>query len=521
MTDMKNIICKLTLGVLVFSAVVACDLDVYPRGSITYNPGDPIITNDEDLASFEANIMSCMRSLTYGVYDYASDIQMDYFNAAIDFGNNVGGIHRSDNSFTASCGEVESYWANMYSAIKNYNVFLEGSIDAWQVVTNTALWKKARGEAYFGRAYAYQCLARHFGNAYNSNTADSDLCVPLVLIYDQNARPARNTVKEVYDQVKADLDSAYYYLADIDGTVRSTRPTVDAVKAMYARYYLDTQNWGNAAYYASDLIESGTYTLCTNNTTSFRNEWIYDSGTEPIVQFYASMSEGSGGHSYYYSVNSMAGNTYTQEYYMPTKEFYDSFDSGDIRRSEWFGTSHPGYSNLTIKSYHNGQYYNETPSNPDYWVFSKYKGNPSYISGNYPNSAQARKLVTIAEMYLIAAEAYYNNGETSTAKTYLNALQSARGATSTNATLDYIKKEWYKETCGQGLRLTCLKRWGDGFDGRTPQDGAKNIVMTGSDYDQKYLVAGAYQFVWPIPSYEMQVNPNLVQNPGYADLDEE
>lgn len=517
---MKNIICKLTLGVLVFSTAVACDLDVYPKGSITYNPGDPIITNDEDLVSFEANIMYCMRTLTYGVYDYASDIQMDYFNAAVDYGNNGGSIHRSDNSFTASNSEVESYWGNMYIAIKNYNVFLEGSIDAREVVTDTLFWKQARGEAYFARAYAYQCLVRHFANAYNSATADSDLGVPLVLVYDQNARPARSSVKEVYDQVKADLDSAYYYLEDVEGTVRSTRPTVDAVKAQYARYYLDIKDWGNAAYYATDVINTGTYTLCRNTSNNFRNEWINDTGSEPIVQFYASMSEGTGGHSYYYSVNSMAGNTYTQEYYIPTKEFYDSFETGDIRKTEWFGTTHPSY-NLTIMSYHNGSYYNQTPSSPDYWVFSKYKGNPSYISGNYPTSAQARKLVTIAEMYLIAAEAYYNNGDSGTATTYLKALQSARGASETNATLDNIKKEWYKETCGQGLRMTCLKRWGDGFDGRTPQDGAQNIVMTGSDYDQKYLVAGAYQFVWPIPSYEMQVNSNLVQNPGYADLTDE
>ncbi len=503
-----------------FSMAVACDLDVFPRGSITYSPGDPIITNDEDLAAFEANIMYCMRTVTYGVYDYASDIQMDYFNAAVDYGNNGGSLHRSDNSFTASESNIETYWANMYTAIKNYNVFLEGSIDAREVVSDTLLWKQARGEAYFARAYAYQCLVRHFSRGYISSSADSDLGVPLVLVYDQNARPARNTVKEVYDQIKADLDSAYYYLEEIPGEVRCTRPTVDAVKAMYARYYLDTQNWSNAAYYAIDLIESGTYTLDAGTTNAFRNEWINDAGTEPILQFYASVSEGSGGHSYYYSVNSMAGNSYTQEYYIPTKELYDSYDSGDIRKTEWFGTNHPSYG-LTVMSYHNGQYYNQTPTNPDYWVFSKYKGNPDYISGNYPTSAQARKLVTIAEMYLIAAEASYNNGDSGNARTYLNALQNARKATQTTATLDNIKKEWYRETVGQGVRLTCLKRWGDGFDGRTPQDGAASIVMTGSDYDQKYLVAGDYRFTWPIPAYEMRVNENLVQNPGYADLDDD
>ncbi len=499
------------------STAAACDLDLAPWGSITYNPGDQIITSEADLDGFEANIMAAMRTLTYGVFDYASDIQVDYFNAAVDFGNNGGSIHRSDDSFTADNSEVESVWATCYeSGIKNFNVFLEGSqsvpsdVDSVKVAT-------ARGEAFFGRAYAYMILARHFANTYNSATASTDLCVPLVTVYDQSARPARASVQEVYDQIKADLDSAAYFLANVTPSVRAVRPTIDAVNAMYARYYLDIKDWANAAKYATDLINSGTYVLCSTSD-EFNNEWVYDSGTEDILQYYASMSEGYGAHSYYYSVSSMAGKYYTSEYYIPTKELLDSYTASDLRKAAWFGTYHPGYPTWTIQSYHNGSYYNSNSNSPDYYVFSKYKGNPDYTS-SYPNSAQARKAFAIPEMYLIAAEASFNNGQTTDAKTYLNALQTARGTSATSATLENIKKEWYKETVGQGQRLTCLKRWGDGFSGRTPQSGASNIVMTGTDYDQKFLLSDAYQFVWPVPAYEIKVNDNLVQNPGYADVD--
>ncbi|MCD8312810.1 MAG: RagB/SusD family nutrient uptake outer membrane protein, partial [Bacteroidales bacterium] len=504
---MKNIIYKIALGVSVLGTAVACNLDLEPWGSITWSPGDEVITSEADLDGFEANIMAAMRVLTYGVFDYASDIQMDYFNASVDFGNNGGGIHRSDDSFTASNEEVESVWATCYeSGIKNFNVFLEGSTSVPAEI-DSAKVAHARGEAFFGRAFAYMILARDFGKAYNSSTASTDLCVPIVTVYDQSARPARNTVQEVYDQIKEDLDSAAVLLADVTPEVRADRPTSDAVKAMYARYYLDTKDWANAAKYAAELCDSGTYTLC-NSTSAFNNEWVYDVGTESILQYYASMSEGTGGHSYYYSVSSMAGKYYTHEYYIPTKELVDSYSSSDLRKSSWFGTSHPGYPTYTIMSYHLGTYYNQTPSNPDYYVFSKYKGNPNYTT-SLPDSGQARKALAIPEMYLIAAEAYYNDGQTTEARKYLNALQSSRSATQSSASLDNIQKEWYKETVGQGQRMTCLKRWGEGFDGRTPQNGAKNIVMTGSDYDQKYLTSDAYQFVWPIPAYEMKVNDNL------------
>ncbi|MCD8312687.1 MAG: RagB/SusD family nutrient uptake outer membrane protein, partial [Bacteroidales bacterium] len=508
---------KIALGALVLGTAVACDLNLEPWGSITYNPGDQIITTQADLDGFEANIMAAMRALNYGVFDYASDIEMDYFNAAVDFGNNGGDIHRSDNSFTAGSGEVGSVWATCYeTGIKNFNVFLSGSTSVPDGIDPVKL-AHARGEAFFGRAFAYMILARHFGKAYDPATAGTDLCVPLVTVYDQKARPARATVREIYDQIRSDLDSAAVLLADVTPEVRAVRPTSDAVKAMYARYCLDVKDWANAASYAAELCDSGKYGLC-NSATAFTNEWVYDSGTESILQYYASMSEGTGSHSYYYGVSSMAGKYYTSEYYIPTKELVDSYSSSDLRKAAWFGTSHPGYPTWTIMSYHVGTYYNQTPSNPDYYVFSKYKGNPNYTT-SFPGSAQARKALSIPEMYLIAAEAYFNAGDTVSARKYLNALQSARGTVQTQANLSNIKNEWYKETVGQGLRMSCLKRWGEGFDGRTPQNGARNIVMTGSDYDQKYLTAGDYRFVWPVPAYEMKVNDNLVQNPGYADVD--
>ena len=489
----------------ILAMIASCDMDLVPKGSISYNPGDQIITNQSDLTAYRANILACFRSLEYGDFDVVSDVMADYFNAASDFGNNYGPVHRTDNTFTTGDYNTEDNWEYPYSYIKNFNIFIEGA----KVVPAElkAQADVARGEAFLARAFAYMHLARHFGKAYSPETASTDLCVPLVTVYDQSERPARATVAQVYGQIKSDLDSAAVLLAGVPGEVRSQYPTIDAVNFMYARYYLDTRDYQSAAKYATDVINTGTYTL-SSTAEEMTAEWINDEGTEPVMQFYASISEGQGGHSAYTGMTVTDGVTYYHPYFIPSQKLIDAYDEGDIRFAQWFdGGDYP--------SYHNATWYNKDET--DYYVFKKYFGNPDLYSSAAPNSAQAVKPFLISEMYLIAAEAYLEAGSAANALTYLNALQEKRHATlSLTATEENIRNEWYRETVGEGLRFSCLKRWGEGFSGRPAQPGAGMVVNTGSAYTEKVFASDDYHFQWPIPTYEMQTNLNLVQNEGYG-----
>ena len=83
--------------------------------------------------------------------------------------------------------------------------------------------------------------------AWAASSAATDLCVPLVLVYDQAEKPARATVAEVYAQIKKDLDQAAGLLAGVKGAARAEKPTIDAVNALYARYYIDLGDYTNAA----------------------------------------------------------------------------------------------------------------------------------------------------------------------------------------------------------------------------------------------------------------------------------
>ena len=121
-------------------------------------------------------------------------------------------------------------------------------------------------------------------------------------------------------------------------------------------------------------------------------------------------------------------------------------------------------------------------------------------------------------MSLIAAEALFKGGHTDDALKVLNELQTARGAEASLVTsFAEIQKEWFRETVGEGQRVWCLKRWGEGFTARYGQPAAisENLIYTGAYYTERAMEAGDYHFTLPIPTYEIKINTNLKQNDGY------
>ncbi len=503
---MKKIFNIVLVSVSAAALLASCDLELTPKGSISYDP-ENIITNETDLNGFRAGVLANFRGLEYGSMDWVSDVQMDYFNAVQGYGNNGGDVHRANKDMTASSYNTEASWTTCYYAINKFNIVIEG---ARKVPSDLAAAAAvARGEAFLGRAVAYTHLARHFAKPYGSSSS-TDLCVPLVTVYDQSARPARATVQEIYGQIKTDLDSAAVLLASVKGEANSKYPTIDAVNAAYARYYIDTKDYTNAAASAMKLIETGTYKLATT-ADDLTKVNVNDEGTEAIVQFYASLTEGIGYHSYYTQMSKDNDHgMYYSPYYIPTAALVDAYDEGDFRKAVWFDKAN--YYCYINNGWHKDEFY----------VFTKYIGNPNLTSSGIPNSGNAIKPFMISEMYLIAAEAYAQAGNTASAKTVLNTLQEARGAKATDGSMASVKKEWFRETVGEGLRMSCLKRWGEGYTTRAAQEAAveATVVMEGTDYTQKSLPASDYHFVWPVPTYEMQVNLNLVQNEGYADTAE-
>lgn len=497
---MKNIFKYMMAGVAAVT-MLSCEMDLVPTTSIAYDESQPLFLTSTDVQSFQNGVMVSYRSLQYGVYTQTSEVMGSNFNATMDYGNNYGSVHRCDATFTADDYDTADMWENHYVAIKNYNIAIANCDNVDESLKTAA--QKLKGIALFCRASSYITLTRHFGIKYNPATAATDLSVPLVTVYDQLKKAERATVKQVYDQIIADLNAAEELLAANPGAVRSQLPTVDAVKALKARYYLDVQDYAKAAEYAEAVIATGKYVLAST-AEAMTAEFTNDAGTEPIIQLYASQAEGTVGNTIYTAVgNDEGAGKYFAPYYLPSANLVGAYEDTDLRFQSWFTNSlYPVKMNGTR---HEGVY-----------VFTKYIDNPALHTGTIETGAHAAKPLLISEMYLIAAEANLLNNNAEAAKTALNALQTARTANNTEATLENIKKEWMKETVGEGLYFSCVKRWGDGFPARPGHDSAEGILMTGVGYQDRVITADSRIFNWPIPTYEMQLNKDLQQNPGYS-----
>lgn len=495
--------------------LLSCDMNLVPTGSIVYDPNVPLLITENDVASFQNGVMSSYRSLHYGGHYYTSELMCDGFNAVRGYGNNYGIIHKADASFTPSNQEVEGVWAAHYTAIKNYNIAIsEADRVAEELEASAAILK---GTALFCRASSYLTLVRHWAKPYSSENAQTP-AVPLITVYDQFAVPVRATVQEVYDQILEDLDLAEELLAEVPGQVRAQVPTIDAVYALKARYYLDVQDYANALDYADAVISSDAGYRLASTEADMHVEYTSEQGTEPIMQLYSSKAEGLVGNTYYLHTSNDDYTKYFSPYYMPTKALVEAYDKSDLRFKVWYcltdeamtdasltATQKPAYPLKVEGSYYGGVY-----------VFQKYRGNVDLYDGAVENGAHSAKTLLISEMYLIAAEAAAMNGDEATAKSFLNDLQKARQAVNTDGSMESVKKEWFRETVGEGMRLTCIKRWGDGLGERTEQDGAENLVMSGPGFVERTLPANSHVFTWPIPTYEIQITPSLVQNPGYV-----
>ena len=104
-------------------------------------------------------------------------------------------------------------------------------------------------------------------------------------------------------------------------------------------------------------------------------------------------------------------------------------------------------------------------------------------------------------------------GNTGTALNYVNELREraygdiSGNINSSQLTLDFILDERARELYWEGHRRTDLIRY-DKFTGSNYIWPWKGNVKEGASTDDKYKL-------FPIPSSDLNANPNLVQNPGY------
>lgn len=485
---------------MIVMALACKKLDLKPYDKVERKESFKTI---KDASYWNTGVYALLKPNTYGLYVIAQDVQADQLNATLNFNNTMSNQHTWSNSFNADDPVIKETWKSYYAALNNSNATLEGyALLVPQSNAETDSLKKYIGTAYLSRAYYLYNLALRFAKAYNPANL-TEMGIPLTLSFDVLNKPHRATIKETYDQIVSDVNLAVANLAHIKGLAGASRFTAHAAKALEARVKLDIQDYAGAYKAATEIIASGTYPLY-RSTATLSDYWAKDYSQEDITQLYSSMANDNKTNNIYLDYNT-GDQTYSPRY-VPTQSILDLYEDSDIRKSVYFQTKRVL---IQGKIYDNSIY-----------LVNKYPGNPELFSGTVSNYQHKVKLFRIAEQYLIAAEAaYFNQGDETNARKYLNELREARGLAAVNASggalLQEIKNERQRELAFDGFRLFDLKRWAEGVQRGLPQNPGILVAVPEEEYTKLKRPYNDEKMIWGLPTNDILTNANLIQNPGW------
>lgn len=345
-----------------------------------------------------------------------------------------------------------------------------------------------RAECLFLRALSYFDLVRTYGQPYTRDNGTS-AGVPVVLHTDSDDQSPRSTVADVYSRIVSDLTEAESIIDPAyrrsGGTDAKAWASVDAIRALLSRVYLYMGQWQNAADYATLVIESGNYTLWSadalSSTEAGINPYMTDATSEVIFEIC-----GLNTNSYDPGLDGL--------WAMTAGSYGDAGCASDVR-------------DLFEESDVRGGLFVHDPKNAgeDVWHTSKYRGKGIGSSVDYTNVM----ILRLSEMYLNRAEALVNGAAVQgcTATADLQTIADARGAAVQPATRDGVFTERWKELNWEGHLWFDLGRTGRDM---TRTDVANSTVPSSVSFSSEPNV-----WAMPIPLSELEVNPNLTQNPGY------
>lgn len=165
------------------------------------------------------------------------------------------------------------YWDACYSAIAHANQALK----AIEELGSPATLNPQKGEALLARAYSHFMLVSFWSNRYNPATAQTDLGIPYVKEPETQLIKMykRNTVKEVFDFIQADLEEGLKYVTN-NYKEPKFHFNIEAAKAFASRFYLVKGDWDKVLEVSEGLGSKPSGKL---------KDYATLSGLAPDVQF--------------------------------------------------------------------------------------------------------------------------------------------------------------------------------------------------------------------------------------------
>lgn len=387
----------------------------------------------------------------------------------------------------SSTNSVLNHWSRAYYVINLANVFIDGMGAKGTSVVGATLSGNFIAEARLLRAMSYysllQLYARPFWDGNGSKPG-----VPLRLKGNTGSDDyalARSTVAEVYTQILADLSFAEQNLplTNANATLNTTRAHRNTAIALKTRVYLSMRRYADVITEANKIVSAtAPFTAGTGVAhalqADYRTLFTNFTTNESILSMPFASNETPGVQNqmgYYYGPSAFNGGN--GEYsLLPTGIISDAgWKASDRRRS--FIQVFSGKSYLTKYS---------IPSNFIDWA---------------PVIRYAEVLLNLAE-----ARVRSNNTVDAQAIALLNAVRSRSDAGTIFVSTDFanadalanaIVNERRIEFLGEGLRGTDITRLGLALPAKP---GVAAIAPT------------AQQYIWPISSTELLLNPLCTDN---------
>lgn len=487
----------------------ACSLDQHDNTRLDYDN----ITTKSDIGGVRNGAYSMARYLYTGTNAYRTDYATDLFTELVNAG--ARGVFFGTLTLSAQDGDVQIIWNDAYRTISRINTFLDNVDNITDTDEEVAQW---RGEMYLLRAMIYRELATKFCADYEPSSASSDYGVPLITSFDvEYAGGARGTLEQTYTQILDDVESAEDLLTS-KGAANSTYLTADCVTAFKAQVALDMHEYADAITYADAIIGGGKYTL-SSSKAELANLWGGDNSSEIIFMLDLELS------------NLNPESSYTPAILDNTDM---SFVDGDSRRVSvapcgWLAKL---YKDNEATDWRWGSYASEgniVGQGEDCSVavyLNKFDGSNDLMS-----YYSRPKLFTLAQIYLIKAEAEYRDGGSGAST--LSEFREGRGYSAGSVTSSgdelfaAIRNEYAMEFVGEGRRVADIKRWRVPFtrDMQSAPDFKKLVttdrkaVINGTPTASSTAVVPAnyWGLTLPIPNVEFEVNPDLKgsQNEGF------
>ncbi len=405
-------------------------------------------------------------------------------------------------SVAADNGPVGNFWAIRYRLITLANVVIEKVSG----MDNISIQKREEieAEARFLRAVAYFDLVRIYGAVpliFEAPTLDKDLLYP------------RTPDDDVYIAIKEDLEYASTKLPATRSGISTGRATRGAALAYKAKVHLTRREYANARDAAEAVMNLNVYQLMESYGDIFDLE-TSDNNRESIfeVQYTGCNSWGTGNALQAFFAPWGEGITRDRDGWgsqvptgpmiaNPGTTILDAYEEGDERK--YFSVMTPGEYYPMINSDVGGYTYPSQGASRSLGNIKKYVvGAGSNIC--FMSTPMNGHLMRYSDVLLTYAEAI---------------MEIAGGITNNPDALDAFNKvrtraglEAYTEIDSE--KMLQERRVEFAFEGHRWYD----LLRTGNAVETMRLHGKTLtpeKLLFPIPAGELEINPNLIQNPSY------